>query len=149
MVEQFYIGIDVGTGSARAGIFNQTGRLISQSSHEIQLWKPKTDFVEQSSENIWEANCHSVKQAMAESNLEPEQIGGIGFDATCSPSSTIDDLSILYLATIQAFAYGTRHIIETMNKVGYEIQQIAATGGGTKNDLFLKKCTMMNVRTSL
>jgi len=84
MSEQFYIGIDVGTGSARAGIFNQAGRLISQSSHEIQIWKPKTDFVEQSSENIWEAICHSVKQTMVESNLEPEQIGGIGFDATCS-----------------------------------------------------------------
>ena len=84
MDKNYFIGIDVGTGSARAGIFNQTGRLISQSSHEIQIWKPKTDFVEQSSENIWEAVCNSVKQAMAESNLEPEQIGGIGFDATCS-----------------------------------------------------------------
>ena len=54
-------------------------------------------------------------------------------------SSTIDDLAILYLATIQAVAYGTRHIIETMNEAGYDIQQIAATGGGTKNDLFLKQ----------
>ncbi|MCG2587808.1 FGGY-family carbohydrate kinase [Rhodohalobacter sulfatireducens] len=84
MSEQFYIGIDVGTGSARAGIFNQQGKLISQASHDIQIWKPKTDFVQQSSENIWEAICHSVKQAMAESSLEPKHIAGIGFDATCS-----------------------------------------------------------------
>lgn len=84
MSEQFYIGIDVGTGSARAGIFNQKGKLISQASRDIQIWKPKPDFVQQSSENIWEAICRSVKQAMTESNLEPEQIAGIGFDATCS-----------------------------------------------------------------
>lgn len=84
MSEQFYIGIDVGTGSARAGIFNQKGKLISQASQDIKIWKPKTDFVQQSSENIWGAICHSVKQAMKESNLEPEQIAGIGFDATCS-----------------------------------------------------------------
>lgn len=84
MSEQFYIGIDVGTGSARAGIFNQKGKLISQASQDIQIWKPKPDFVQQSSENIWESICRSVIQAMAESNLKPEQITGIGFDATCS-----------------------------------------------------------------
>ena len=84
MSEQFYIGIDVGTGSARAGIFGQQGNLIAQASQDIQIWKPKPDFVQQSSDDIWNAICQSVKQAMAESNLEPEQIGGLGFDATCS-----------------------------------------------------------------
>jgi len=84
MSKQFYIGIDVGTGSARAGIFSQQGKLIAQSTHEIQIWKPKTDFVQQSSENVWDAICQSVKEALAESNMEPEQIAGIGFDATCS-----------------------------------------------------------------
>jgi FGGY-family pentulose kinase len=84
MSEQFYIGIDVGTGSARAGIFNQNGKLISQASQTIKMWKPMPDFVQQSSENIWEAICHSVKRAMAESNLRADQIAGIGFDATCS-----------------------------------------------------------------
>lgn len=84
MSEQFYIGIDVGTGSARAGIFSETGRLISQSSQDIKIWKPDTDFVQQSSEDIWKAVCNSVKDALAKSNLEPEQISGIGFDATCS-----------------------------------------------------------------
>src|SRR5699024_9052344 len=31
------------------------------------------------------------------------------------------------------------HIIETMNQSGYSITNIVATGGGTKNDLFLKQ----------
>lgn len=83
-MEKYLIGIDVGTGSARAGIFSQQGNLVAQASQGIKIWKPKTDFVQQSSENIWEAICNSVKQAMAESNLEPEQIAGVGFDATCS-----------------------------------------------------------------
>jgi ribulose kinase len=36
-------------------------------------------------------------------------------------------------------AYGTRHIIETMNANGYAIDTIMATGGGTKNPLFLRE----------
>jgi FGGY-family pentulose kinase len=54
-------------------------------------------------------------------------------------SSTIDDLALLYLATIQAIAYGTRHIIEEMNRNGYSIDTIMMTGGGTKNDVFLQE----------
>lgn len=84
MSEKFYIGIDVGTGSVRAGIFDSKGSMISASSQPIQTWKPKSDFVQQSSEDIWKAVCQSVKKAIVKSKLKPEQIGGLGFDATCS-----------------------------------------------------------------
>ncbi len=52
-------------------------------------------------------------------------------------SATLDDLAMLYLATIQAIAYGTRHIIEVLNDHGYAIDTIFACGGGTKNPVFL------------
>src|SRR5699024_526867 len=54
-------------------------------------------------------------------------------------SSTLDDLALNYLAVIQAIAYGTQHIIEVMNEKGYAIDTIVATGGGTKNELFLQQ----------
>ena len=54
-------------------------------------------------------------------------------------SNTLDDLALLYLATIQAIAYGTRHIIEDMNAKGYRINTIFACGGGTKNRVFLRE----------
>jgi ribulose kinase len=50
-----------------------------------------------------------------------------------------DDLAVLYLATVQAIAYGTRHIIETLNGQGYAIDTILASGGGTKNPVFLRE----------
>ena len=61
---RYTIGIDVGTGSARAGIFDLTGRMVASSSHEIELWRPETDFVEQSSDNIWQACGKAVREAM-------------------------------------------------------------------------------------
>jgi len=54
-------------------------------------------------------------------------------------SDSIDELARLYLATIQSIAYGTRHIIQALNEEGYQIDTIIATGGGTKNPLFLRE----------
>jgi FGGY-family pentulose kinase len=50
-----------------------------------------------------------------------------------------EDLALLYLATVQAVAYGTRHIVETLNAEGYAIDTILACGGGTKNPVFLRE----------
>ena len=52
---------------------------------------------------------------------------------------SIETVAKLYYATIQAIAYGTRHIIEVMNTSGYRITRIHACGGGTKNPLWLQE----------
>ncbi|MBL6929623.1 MAG: FGGY-family carbohydrate kinase [Rhodospirillales bacterium] len=79
-----YIGIDVGTGSARAGVFDGTGKMLGQASRDITIWRPQPDFVEQSSDDIWRACCESVAEAMGKAGVAPGDIKGIGFDATCS-----------------------------------------------------------------
>ena len=53
--------------------------------------------------------------------------------------SSFENLARLYLATIQAVAYGTRHIIDVLNSKGYVINRIHACGGGTKNPLWLQE----------
>jgi len=62
-----------------------------------------------------------------------------GVVAGLSLSATLDDLARLYLATIQAVAFGTRHIIEEMNRQGYAIDTLFMCGGGTKNPVFLRE----------
>ena len=54
-------------------------------------------------------------------------------------SDSVDELALLYLATIQAIALGTRHIIDRMNGEGFEIRTIFACGGGTKNRVFVRE----------
>lgn len=81
----YFIGVDVGTASVRAGIFDQTGRLIKSSAHELKIWSPKGpsgNYYEQSSDNIWESCCKVIKEVVE--NVNPEAVAGIGFDATCS-----------------------------------------------------------------
>jgi D-ribulokinase len=83
-MQQAFIGVDVGTGSARAGIFDETGNLLATAKHPIAVWREAGDIVEQSSSGIWAACTASVRSAMAEATLPPEAVKGIGFDATCS-----------------------------------------------------------------
>ncbi|OEL34022.1 FGGY carbohydrate kinase domain-containing protein, partial [Dichanthelium oligosanthes] len=78
-----FLGIDVGTGSARAGIFDQKGKLLGSASSPIQIWKEK-DCIEQSSTDIWHAVCAAVKSACSLANVAPEDVVGLGFAATCS-----------------------------------------------------------------
>jgi ribulose kinase len=54
-------------------------------------------------------------------------------------SATVEDLSLIYLATIQAIAYGLRHILQEMDAKGYSISKIFACGGGLKNQVFLRE----------
>ncbi len=82
--ESLFIGVDVGTGSARAGVFDRAGRMLGCAAHPIRLWKPQPDFVEQSSEDIWRACATAVREAMQVAGAAPQHIAGIGFDATCS-----------------------------------------------------------------
>jgi FGGY-family pentulose kinase len=84
MGKTFFLGIDVGTGSARAGIFDENGNMAGQASHPIRMWRPQSDFVQQSSDDIWKACAVSVKEAVKKAGISPDAIKGIGFDATCS-----------------------------------------------------------------
>jgi ribulose kinase len=51
----------------------------------------------------------------------------------------LDSLARLYLATIQAVAYGTRHILDALNEQGYRIDTLLATGGDAKNPVFVRE----------
>ncbi|KAI5279738.1 hypothetical protein KEM54_004011, partial [Ascosphaera aggregata] len=79
-----YIGIDVGTGSARACVIDEHGSIVGLASENITLWHPQQSYYEQSTDDIWNCIRISVKRALQERNIDPESVRGIGFDATCS-----------------------------------------------------------------
>lgn len=84
MTAPYFIGIDVGTGSARAGIFDVSGHLLASAKRPITIWHEAGSIVEQSSEQIWKAVCDSVKEAVTTAGIAASAVVGIGFDATCS-----------------------------------------------------------------
>src|SRR6266436_4939791 len=83
-MRQAFIGVDVGTSSARAGVFDEKGTLLATARHSITVWHEAGSVVEQSSSEIWAACAASVRGALAEAAISPSAVKGIGFDATCS-----------------------------------------------------------------
>ena len=83
-MRQAYIGVDVGTTSARAGVFDEVGALLGAHRHPLRLWHEPGDIVEQSSADIWSACAASVCGALREAAIAAHHVKGIGFDATCS-----------------------------------------------------------------
>ncbi len=78
------IGVDVGSGSVRAGIFDLSGHLLAHATRPITLHRYAGNRVEQSSDEIWQAVCQSIRQAINAAGVSPASVSGIGFDATCS-----------------------------------------------------------------
>jgi D-ribulokinase len=83
-MRQAFIGVDVGTSSARAGVFDERGTLLATARHPITVWHEAGNVVEQSSSDIWLACATAVRTAMVEAKLAPSAVKGLGFDATCS-----------------------------------------------------------------
>ncbi|RJS94132.1 FGGY-family carbohydrate kinase [Salinisphaera sp. Q1T1-3] len=80
----YYLGIDVGSGSVRAGVFDGAGRCLAQRACAIAQFRPAAAFVEQSSDDIWRACVQAVNEALDAAAIARESVRAIGFDATCS-----------------------------------------------------------------
>jgi FGGY-family pentulose kinase len=78
------VGVDVGTGSARAGLFTPDGKLLNRKEFPIRMRRTGANFAEHDSNDIWSATCAAVRAVIAEADADPDDVVGIGFDGTCS-----------------------------------------------------------------
>ncbi|XP_074506663.1 FGGY carbohydrate kinase domain-containing protein [Sebastes fasciatus] len=83
-----------------------------------------------SSLHVW-PDFHGNRSPLADPALKGMVIG-------LPLSQTVDDLALLYLATVQALALGTLHILEAMKEAGHDIRTLFLCGGLSKNALFVQ-----------
>ncbi|CCA71253.1 related to ribitol kinase [Serendipita indica DSM 11827] len=110
----YYLGIDVGTGSARVALVSSDGVLVASHTHDIQTWRSPTDarIFEQSTTDIFAAICSCVQAALSSANIDKSAIKGIGIDATCSLAVIdADGNPICVTSGDQCGQYGDRNIV--------------------------------------
>jgi FGGY-family pentulose kinase len=83
-MDSLLVGVDVGTGSARAGVLTPAGVLLGRAEEPIAMNRTDANHAEHDSEQIWRAVCAAVRAAMSAANADPANVVGISFDATCS-----------------------------------------------------------------
>ncbi|WP_153110465.1 FGGY-family carbohydrate kinase [Propionivibrio limicola] len=81
---QVFVGIDVGSASVRAGVYDANGQRLAFAVRPIQQFHPRPLVVEQSSTDIWAQACAAVREAVAGAGVDPACVASIGVDATCS-----------------------------------------------------------------
>ncbi|KIJ19815.1 D-ribulokinase [Paxillus involutus ATCC 200175] len=86
----YYIGVDVGTGSARACLVDASGHIAASDTQDTKTWRDENDhrIFEQSTTDIWSKICLAVKKVLSKSGVDKSAIKGLGFDATCSLAVT-------------------------------------------------------------
>ncbi|ACS87674.1 FGGY-family carbohydrate kinase [Musicola paradisiaca] len=126
MSDDCFIGVDVGSASVRAGIFDGSGRRLAFAVRPIEQFHPRTHVVEQSSTDIWRAAGECVREALRCADIAPARVRSIGFDATCSLVAVGADGQPVSVAEQDA---AERDIIMWMDhRAAVETADINATG---------------------
>lgn len=76
----YLIAVDVGTSSTKTALRDESGRLVAEASAAYQVHHPHPAWAEMDVEDWWEAVCVTVRQVMAQSAIQPEEVRGIGVD---------------------------------------------------------------------
>ncbi|RLM04253.1 FGGY-family carbohydrate kinase [Gibbsiella quercinecans] len=80
----YFLGVDVGSASVRAGVYDASGTRLGFATRPVSQFRPGGERVEQSSAEIWRQVCLVVKEAVATAGIPATAIRSLGFDATCS-----------------------------------------------------------------
>jgi xylulokinase len=81
------IGLDVGTGGARAVAVDDSGEIVAEASSEYPLHTPRPGWTEQDPEDWWEG----AKEVLARVAAEVGEVGGIGLTGQMHGSVFLDD----------------------------------------------------------
>lgn len=76
----YYLGIDQGTTGVSAILFDEGWRQVARGYRTLRQLYPHAGWVEHDAEDIWQAVCNSVAEAMAIGQVRPEEIACIGLD---------------------------------------------------------------------
>lgn len=74
---KYFVGVDEGTSSCRAIVFDEKGNRIALASREYPCYYSKPGYVEQDILEITDAIVYCVKKAIIDSEVNPSDIVGI------------------------------------------------------------------------
>lgn len=75
------VAVDVGSTSARAGLFDAAGRCLARAVAPFATARPLPHHAEHAFDEIWHSVCIAVRDV---AGTRAHEVSGLAFDATCS-----------------------------------------------------------------
>ncbi len=86
----YLLGIDVGTSGTKVLLVDVKGNKIASVTEEYPLYTPHPLWAEQDPADWWRATVDGVKRVLAQSNIKPTEIVGIGLSGQMHGSVFLD-----------------------------------------------------------
>lgn len=84
------IGLDVGTTAVKALLVDIEGRIISSASYKYKLMTPRSDWVEQDPEDLWQGVVFTIKKILED--LKPsDQVVALSISSQGGTTIPVDD----------------------------------------------------------
>jgi sugar (pentulose or hexulose) kinase len=90
MAERCVLGVDGGTESLRAGVFDLEGRPRAFASSAYATNYPQPGWAEQNPDDWWRALGRAVRRAVHEAKVRPEEVAALSVDTTCCSVVALD-----------------------------------------------------------
>lgn len=74
----YLLGLDYGTGGAKACIINPEGEVLGFAFEEYPFFHDKPGWSEHEAMGYWEAACRLIKGCLTQARIRPSEIRGIG-----------------------------------------------------------------------
>ena len=88
---KFLLGIDGGTECIKTGVYDLRGNLLGINAFYYKTYHEHPGWAEQKIEEWREGLIKSIKQAIKIAGVNPKDIAGVGYDATCCTVVFIDE----------------------------------------------------------
>lgn len=82
--KKYAMGIDIGTGGVRVGVFTLAGEAVVFSTRDVRSYLPGPGMTEQDPLDWWEALVEATREALEKSKIAAEEICGAGISSTVS-----------------------------------------------------------------
>ena len=87
----YLLGLDAGTTSVKAALFDDQGRCLGLGREEYHLQTPSAEQAELDAEIYWQSSIKAIHTAISEAAVDPVKVRAIGVSSQGETTITLDD----------------------------------------------------------
>lgn len=88
---KYYIGVDLGTTSTKAVMFDESGSVVSSANHGYDLYRDASGMAEEDPEEIMTAFLEAIYETVSKAKVKPEEVAAVSFSSAMHSLIALDE----------------------------------------------------------